>query len=231
MKTIKIIIALIAALLFDKNSAQSQAINWASLQQEQKHIVNLNAGYDFGFTYGIGYGHQLKAKLPFLKTTFPIVLGVEHSQPAGKDLVDDFKTKIGGQIRLYEINNFHFTAKVQGLFRRYENDYVRLLNFGSDMSAIVGYYKAKWFVSGEFGFDKAIVTHFKHSDMFKENFPDVKNGWYEPATGGNFYYGLQTGFSFKANDITLKIGKVVQQDFKTEPMIPYYFQVGYSKRF
>jgi hypothetical protein len=231
MKNLQIIIVLIVALLFNKNISFSQTLNWASLQKEQRNIINANAGYDFAFTYGIGYGRILNAKFPLLKTTFPIVLGVEHSQPAGKNLVDDFKTKLGGQIRLYEINNFHFTAKVQGLFRRFENDYVRLLNFGSDMSAIVGYYKPKWFVSGEFGFDKAIVTHFKHSDMFKENFPSVKNGWYEPATGGNFYYGLQTGFSLKANDITLKVGKVVQQDFKTDPTIPYYFQLGYSRRF
>ena len=61
-----------------------------------------------------------------------------------------------------------------------------LANFGSDLSSTIGYYKPKWFVATEVGFDKAIVTHFKHSDLFKEHFPDVKDGWYEPATGGNF---------------------------------------------
>ena len=224
MKTVKIIFLIIVILIFNSNTGQSQTINWASLKQEQKHIANVIAGFDYGFTYGVGYGHQLRAK-------FPIVLNVEISQPAGNKMADDFKTKIGGQILLYEINNFHFTASVQSVFRRFENDYVRLINFGSDMSAIVGYYKPKWFVSGEFGFDKAIVTHFKHSNLFRENFPSVRNGWYEPATGGNFHYGLQTGFSFNRMDIAFKIGKVVQQDFKTDPTIPFYFQVGLNRRF
>ena len=42
-----------------------------------------------------------------------------------------------------------------------------LLNFGSDMSGIIGYYRAHFFVAGEAGFDKAIVTHFKHSENTK----------------------------------------------------------------
>ena len=31
------------------------------------------------------------------------------------------------------------------------------------MGVTAGYYQRKWFVAGEAGFDKAIVTHFKHS--------------------------------------------------------------------
>ena len=224
MKIIKIFVLALVAVLSNKSVGLSQNLNWARLKPEQRHILNVNAGYDYAFTYGVGYGYQLKTK-------FPIVLNVEHSQPAGEDIFDDFKTKIGGQIRLYQINNFHFTAKIHGVFRRYENDYVRLVNFGSDMSAIIGYYKSKWFVAGEFGFDKAIVTNFKHSDLFREDFPQVKDGWYEPATGGNFYFGVQTGLSFAKSDITLKVGKVIQQDFKTDNTIPLYLQVGYNRKF
>jgi hypothetical protein len=67
--------------------------------------------------------------------------------------------------------------------------------------------------------------------VFGENYPNAKDGWYEPATGGNFYYGVQTGYSFGNNDVTLKAGKVIQQDFKTDPVIPFYFQLGYNRRF
>lgn len=70
---------------------------------------------------------------------------------------------------------------------------------------VIGLYKTRWFVAGETGFDKAIVTHFKHSDLYKENSPLVQDGWYQPATGGNFYYGVQTGYSFKTADLTLKL--------------------------
>lgn len=222
MNKIKIYMAFVLSSIISGH-VFSQTINWESLHSEQKHIINVNAGADYGLTVGAGYGYQLKSKIP-------IVLNLEHSVPSGKNLPDDFKTKIGGYIRLYEINNFQFSAKVQGVFRRFENSFAHLTNFGSDMAGIAGYYKPKWFVAGEAGFDKAIVTHFKHTKAYKEIFPDVKDGWYEPATGGNFYYGLQTGFSFGRNDIYLKGGKVVTQDFSTSPMLPYYLQLGYNIR-
>jgi hypothetical protein len=215
--------AFLAMSLIISGNVFSQSINWKSLKKEQRHIINVNAGIDYGITAGAGYSYQLKSGLP-------VVLNAEYSFPGGKNLSDDFKTKIGGYIRLYQHNNFQFSAKVQGVFRRYQNSFATLLNFGSDMSGIIGYYKPKWFVAGEAGFDKAIVTHFKHSEAYKENFPSVKDGWYEPATGGNFYYGLQTGFSFRRNDIYLKAGKLITQDFSSTPLLPFYLQAGYNIR-
>ena len=223
MKKISI---LIITVLFIMNSSltYSQTINWNNLKQTDKNILNVNAGAEYGLTFGAGYGYHLKSK-------FPIILNAEYSFPSGRNLTDDFKTKVGGSIDLYHLNDFHFIARVQGVFRRYQNPYANLLNFGSDMSGIVGYYRSKWFVAGEFGFDKAIVTHFKHTEEYKKNFPGVKDGWYEPSTGGNFYYGIQTGYSFRKNDLYLKFGKIVEQDFSSDPLLPFYFQVGYNFRF
>jgi len=153
---------------------------------------------------------------------------LDLSIPSGDKLVDDFKTKIGGYFRLYQVRNFQFSAKIMGVFRRYENLSARLLNFGSDMGIVAGYYQRKWFLAGEAGFDKAIVTHFKHSALYKESFPGVQDGWYEPATGGNFYFGLQTGLSLKRNDLYLKAGKILTQDFNASPMAPFYLQFGYN---
>jgi hypothetical protein len=222
MKRMSIYTVLVVSLMLP-GIARSQSINWEALNKDQKHIINVNAGAEYGLIVGGGYGYQLKSRIP-------IVLNVEFSFPTGDKLSDDFKSKIGGYIRLYEVGDFKFSAKIQGVFRRYENSFARLINFGSDMSAIAGYYKPRWFIAGEVGFDKAIVTHFKHSAAYKQNFPSVRDGWYEPATGGNFYYGLQTGFSFRQNDFYLKAGKVVAQDFSTKPLLPYYLQVGYNIR-
>jgi hypothetical protein len=221
MKTIKTLIFFVI-LCSGSSQVFSQSVNWASLKSEQKHIANINAGWDYGLVYGLGYSHQLKSKLP-------ILLNLSYSFPSGEKLFDDFKTKIGGQFRLYSISNFQFSVSLHGIYRRYENPLVRLQNFGSEMTGVIGYYKPKWFVAGEVGFDKAIVTHFKHSELFKETiYANVKDGWYEPATGGNFNYGIQAGYSFKRSDIVLKIGKVLTQDFKTTPLIPYYLQLGYN---
>lgn len=218
-------IILISGLILSISSAKTQTVNWASLNEDNKNIINANVGMDYGVVYGLGYGHQFKTRL------FPIVVNIDYSFPSGKNLTDDFKTKFGVQIRWVEYKNFHFSTKINGVFRRTENSFVRLVNFGSDFTGVVGYYRPKWFVAGEVGFDKAIVTQFKHSKMYKDQFPGVKSGWYEPSTGGNFYYGLQTGYSFKKLDITLKLGKILTQDFKTTPVLPFYGQIGVNQRF
>jgi len=220
MKRITVYTAFVVSLVLSGN-VFSQGINWKSLDKAQRHIININAGAEYGSTVGAGYGYQLKSKMP-------IVLNLEYSFPTGEKLTDDFKTKIGGYIRLYQVNNFQFTAKIHGIFRRYENSLATLVNFGSEITGTAGYYKPKWFFAGEAGFDKAIVTNFKHSTVYKQNFPSVKDGWYEPATGGNFYYGLQTGYSFRRNEIYLKAGKLVSQDFHTTPLLPFYLQIGYN---
>jgi hypothetical protein len=219
----KAIIALIIFLfsLLTSHISQAQTINWESLQENQKHILNVNAGWDYSFIYGLSYGYHLKTKMP-------IILESSISFASGEVIFDDFKTKIGGQINLYQIENFRFNATLHGIYRRYGNPLVKLQNFGADAGIVIGYYKSKWFVSGEFGFDKAIVTHFKHSDIYKDVYPDVKNGWYEPSTGGNFNFGVQGGYSFNRSDITLRAGKVMSQDFKTTPLIPFYVQLGYN---
>lgn len=219
MKAIIIITAYIFSLFTFK--AYSQNINWESLKNEEKHILNVNAGWEYGFVYGVGYGYKLETKIP-------IVLESSLSFTSGEVIFDDFKTKIGGQINVYKIENFRFSTAVHGIYRRYGNPLVTLQNFGADATAIIGYYKPKWFAAGEFGFDKAIVTHFKHSDIYKDVYPNVKNGWFEPATGGNFNFGIHGGFSFNRSDITLRAGKVMTEDFKTAPLIPFYLQLGYN---
>jgi hypothetical protein len=220
MKFIKITILLLVFLSFLSNT-YSQTLNFSSLDST-RHIANVGIGLDYSLSYSLGYAHKLNSKKP-------IILHANISIPSGKNLLDDFKTKIGGQIVLLNKSNLKGSITLNGLYRRYENPLVRLQNFGSEIKGIFGYYKPKWFVAGEVGFDKAIVTHFKHSQIFKEVvYQDVKDGWYEPATGGNFHYGLQAGYSFKESDLTLNIGRVTTQDFNTTPLIPYYLMFGYN---
>lgn len=203
----------------------AQPINWANLREEDKHIVNANFGAEYGVIFGIGYGYLIKTDL------FDIVPGFEFSFPSGNKIFDDFKTKPGVQIRWYKFSDFQLSTTIQGIFRRYENDFVRMVNFGSDLSASIGYYKPRWCISSEFGFDKAIVTHFKHSQQYKTRYPGVVDGWYEPTTGGNFHFGLQMGYSFKNQGVFLKGGKIIQQDFKTNPLLPIYAQLALNKKF
>lgn len=206
-------------------SLTAQTLNWGSLKPTDRHILNANAGLDFGTTFGIGYGYHIDNKL------FPLVLQADLSVPSGSRIAGDFKTRIGGQVNWIDYHHLRVSTKLQCVFRRTEFDFVRLVNFGSDFSGTVGYYRLHWFVAGEVGFDKAIVTNFRHSQAYRDQYADVVDGWYQPPTGGNFYYGLQAGVSFGKNDIYLRTGKLISQDFRSAPLLPFYFQLGYNLKF
>ena len=221
MKTTRI--GLIAVAFYcTANLSLAQNINWRSFNGEQTHLVSLNVGWDFASTIGVGYGYKLKASIP-------IMLSVDFSLPFGENLLDDFKVKLGGQAELLTLGNFSATVKASGIFRRYENSVARLLNFGSEFSGVVGYYQPRWHAAAEFGFDKAITTHINHSALTRERYPAIKDGWYVP-TGGNFFYGIDVGYSFESYDIHSKIGKTVTQDRKTTAWIPFYLQMGVNLR-
>lgn len=227
MKTITLkSIIIIAAFSFSQKKIYAQVINWKNISKQTKHLLHANAGAEYGITTGLGYHHLIPIK------KFPLWMGGEFSIPSGDKFTDDFKVRLGAQIRIAAFNHFQFSARVQGISRRYQNQSVTLFNFGSDFAGALGYYRKNWFLCVESGFDKAIVTNFKHSGWYEKNiFENVQDGWYEPATGGDFYYGLQGGFSMKKADITLKSGKILQQDFKSQPLLPFYGQLGLNFKF
>ena len=222
MKKIQCAFIVLFALMISKTSS-AQQINWRNLSDNKPHIANVYMGWDYSTVAGIGYGQKLR-------TTLPIVLNIEYSSPFGNNMFDDFKTKFGGQAEVLHMNDFSVTLKIYGLFRRYENDLVRLVDFGSEFSTNFGYYKTNWYIAGEIGFDKAIATQVKNSDLMKTIYPDVQDGWYVP-TGGNFNFGIVSGYSFHSNDLYLKIGISMTQDLNTSPTVPYYMQIGYNRRF
>jgi hypothetical protein len=222
MKKIQCAYIILFALMISKTGS-AQQINWRNLSDNKPHIATVYMGWDYSTVAGIGYGQKLS-------TTLPIVLNIEYSSPFGNNIFDDFKTKFGGQAEVLHMNNISVTVKVYGVFRRYENELVRVVDFGSEFSTNFGYYKTNWYVAGEVGFDKAIATQIKNSDRMKTVYPDVQDGWYVP-TGGNFNFGIVSGYSFNSNDLYLKIGIKMTEDLRTSPTVPYYLQIGYNRRF
>lgn len=206
-------------------SLKAQVLNWENRHEEHPWMVSAGAGLEYGLVFGTGVGYQVK------NTLLPLVLTAGYSLPSGHNVSDDFKTKFGLQARLFKHQHIHVALRLEGIMRRYENTFVRLLNFGSDMALTAGYYRKHWFVSAETGFDKAIVTHFKHAQLYKSQYPAVENGWFNPPTGGNFYYGIQAGGSFNQHEINIKTGAVLTQDFETTPLLPFYVMLGYNYQF
>ncbi len=216
------IIAVIALMSLTA-SLNAQNINWQAFNGGQNQIAYVQAGWDYGLGAGLGYGFKFDTRLP-------VLANIEYSFPAGERLFDDFKIRLGGQVEVLHSGSFSATIKAYCPFRRYENRLVRMESFGSEFSGVFGFYRSRWFVAGEFGFDKAIATHIHHTGYSREIYPDAVDGWYVP-TGGNYFYGLQGGLSFGGSDITLKAGRLNTQNWNTTPFVPFYAQVGYTRRF
>lgn len=209
-------------LLTNTIGLTAQTVNWRNVDPRQQ-MVSATAGLDYGLVFGLGYAYRLDTKRP-------LVVNLDYTFPSGRSLLDDFNVRLGAQTELVHVGNFSATLKVNGIFRRFENSEARLLNWGAELTGLAGYYRPRWFVAAEVSFDKAVMTHVKHSALVLDNLPGLRNGWYIP-TGGNFLYGVQAGKTFGRLDVSLKGGQVVQQDFKSMPFLPFYGQLRISQRF
>ncbi len=219
----KIIFPLLIMVIMG-NICSAQYTNWNSDNSDKRNAVSLQLGYDYALTLGAGYTRTLD----FFK---PMLLGIEYSIPMGDNLFDDHKIKIGGEIELLNKKNLYVSAKAKGIIRRYQSDNVNILNFGSDLGLTAGIYKTKWYLAGELGFDKAISSHLKHTELFKEIYPQVEDGWFL-STGGQFYYDLNAGYSIhNLVDLNLKVGMTNAQWHDTNALLPYYVQIGINRAF
>lgn len=220
MKKLSLITVIL--LLFHAQCIKSQTFNWQNMGTEKRHIASINAGLEYGIIYGLGYAYSFKA------FQFPVAAGIEYSIPSGEKIGDDFKTKTGLQVQWLSVHHFCVNTRLQAILRRYKNDFLTLTNAGSDLAVTAGYYRQHWFVAAETGFDKAIASHFKHSKAYLGNYAGAIDGWYEPTTGGNVYFGLQAGGSFKQHEVYVCAGKLYTQNLKSTPMIPFYVRIGYN---
>lgn len=220
----KKLIAVLTIVVTVTEVGYSQNINWRSLREDQRNVIQFNLGYDFGTTVQLGYSRSFT----MIK---PVIVGLDYSFPMGSNLIDDFKVRLGGQMEIVQIDGFSATIKIASVFRRYENTLVRMVSFGSDFGLLAGYYKPTWSVAGEFGFDKSIATHLKHSDIMRTMFPAIKDGWYVP-TGGHYYFGIQGGKTIgESLDLSLRLGATRSQDHDENAVVPLYLQLGLGMRF
>ncbi len=220
----KNLIALTVVMMAAAEIGHSQNINWRSLREDQRNIVQFDFGYDYGVTARVGYSRSFTL-------IRPVAVGVDYSFPMGNVLLDDFKVRLGGQVEVVELGGFSATVRILSNFRRYETGLLRIVSFGSDFGLVAGYYRATWHAAGEFGFDKSIVSHLKHSDIMKANYPAIRDGWYIP-TGGNFYYGIQGGKTIgESFDLSLRLGATSAEHTDEDAAIPFYVQLGLGMRF
>ena len=203
------------------SGAHAQNINWSILKKDQNNMAYSNFGYNFGVTSQLGYGYKFK-------TFRTILLSADYSIPMGEKLLDDFKFRMGGQISIYDNKNLILSSKLSFVFRRHQTKLIRMANFGSEASVILGYYKPKWHFAGEFGYDNSSFTHLTHSDEMKENFSSISDGWFG-ASGGYFRYGIQGSKTIHPSfEISVRVGGTMAKFKDKNPILPFYGQIGLS---
>jgi len=137
----------------------------------------------------------------------------------------DFRTKLGIQTSLVRWRSVNLTGSATFITRGTDNSIYRGFNFGADFTAGLGVYRPRWFAAGDFGKDKAIITHVTHSDWYRTHFyPDAKDGWYLDA-GGTYHYGLVSGFTVRKAEVMARMGLLRTEHYK-QLMPPAYASVG-----
>lgn len=211
-------------MLFFAPTATGQSINLSTSDPGSKHMAYLNFGYDYGLVTQFGYGYKIK-------TSVPLWAAIDFSRPMGGDVFDDLKTRVGVQYKITDFSNFALTARIHANYRAHQNEFVKMKSFGSEFSSLLGWYGSKWIAEAELGFDKAIITQLGHSDIFRENYSGVRDGWYIPA-GGNWFYGFKCGRSIGNNALfSLELGATNAQGSDRNALIPRYLKFGFSKTF
>ena len=138
---------------------------------------------------------------------------------------NDFRVRLGTQTTLLQWRSMHLTGSATFVTRGTDNSIYRGINFGADVTGALGVYRNRWFTAGEFGFDKAIITHISNSGWYKDNYyPDAKDGWYLDA-GGTYHYGLAGGFTMGRTEIVGRVGLLRTERFK-ELSTPGYVSLG-----
>lgn len=200
--------------------AGNVAAQWNVARFEtERNRVYTTFGVDPAFVSSLGYGRVVHVKGHDFQLTGDAGVATANMDKR------DFRARVGTQTSLARWRSVHLTGSTTFITRGTANMIYRGINFGADMAGAVGVYRQGWFGAGEFGFDKAIVTHVSHTDWYRKYvYADAKNGWYLD-TGGTYHYGVTGGFALGRTEVAGRFGWRRTERFNAV-MMPMYASVG-----
>lgn len=209
----------VVALMISAVVARVAAAQWNVARFDMgKNRVYTAFGLDPALVTTVGYGRVV----PVFGHQFQLA-GDVGIGAAGLD-VSDFRARLQANTSIVHWRSLHLTGSASFITRGTENSIYRGLNFGADFTATGGVYRPGWFVAGEFGFDKAVITHITQSDWYRNFYPGAKDGWYLDA-GGTFHYGLTGGIAIGRVELVGRVGLQRTEDFN-ELAPPGYVRLG-----
>jgi hypothetical protein len=219
--TLRFVVALVLSAL----AAREVAAQWnAARSGAERNQLYTTFGLDPALVASVGY----QRTIPVFKQN--VWVAVEAGVVAPDFDARDFRTRVQIRTTLAHWQSVHLLVSAAFLTRGTENSVHRAFNFGADVTGTLGVYRPSWFVAGEFGFDKAVITHITHTDWYRTYFyPEAKDGWYLNA-GGTHHYGASAGVAIGALELSAKGGWRMTEDFN-QLTPPLYASVGLGVRF
>jgi hypothetical protein len=181
-------------------------------------------GLDPAVVASFGYGRVV----PMLGRNWQF--GVEGGLAAPDYDRRDFRARVQIRTTVLQWRSLRLVGSMAFISRGTQNSIYRAFSFGSDFTGTLGVYRRSWFLAGEFGFDKAEVTHITHSEWYRRHYyPEAKDGWYL-NTAGTFHIGATGGVALGRLELGLRAGWLQTENFNdlTPPM---YAGLGLGVRF
>ncbi len=208
---LRIVVALVVPALAARDvAAQWNVARFGSTRNQ----VYTTFGLEPALVSSVGYARVV----PLLGREWQ--LGAEVGVAAADFDTRDFRVRMQARTSLVRWRSLRLVGSAAFITRGTENSIYRAINFGSDFTGAAGLYRQRWFLAGEFGFDKAIITYLKQSDWYRTYFyPDAKDGWYLNA-GGTFHYGVTGGVAIGRTELAARAGRLRTENFNdlTPPM-------------
>lgn len=224
----KIIFTIIALAITQTITAQ-HINNVLAFKSEKKNTATLNLEFDPAIFWGISYNRN-----------FDVSIG-------------DFNRKIVGQVgwKSYQFNysdlnlnvytqvldhpNFNVITNI-GIENKYLKNVVHQANIYNWAVGFMPVYYSnsnKWYAGMELMYKRLYAVKYKHTDYYREVYPEVKDGWYKYK---NAYLNVSVNLGAKISnsfDIDLRGGYRFTNDFQNyRPYItPYFGDLAVNYRF
>lgn len=222
MKRAWIVIACALWLAIDAGVAAAQ---WNVARFENRpNRVYVAYGLDPAFVGSVGYARVVRVKGHGLQLAGEAGVAAAHVDTR------DFRVRLGVHTSLTHWRSLHLTGAATAITRGTDNVIFRGLNFGADLTGTIGVYRRGWFAAGDFGKDKAVITHITHSDWYRtHHYADAKDGWYLDA-GGTWHYGVAAGMTLGRLEMAGRFGWQRTEDYN-DATPPMYVSVGVGYAF
>ncbi len=210
----------LGALLLSALVARDAAAQWnVARMGEQANRVYATFGLDPAFVGTTGYGRVIRLYGHAFQLTADIGLATAQLDTR------DFRARVGTQTSLLRWRSLHLAGSATFITRGTQNQVYKALDFGADLTGALGLYRHGWFVAGEVGKDKAIITHVTNSEWYRKYFyPEAKDGWYLDA-GGTIHYGVTAGLALGPMELAARFGWLRAEN-GDQMMPPMYATLG-----